>query len=186
MKKFLMAGVVCLALAGCGTPGTETPSPNAMTITLSGQRLLMYAEAAKLGADKAAEAAVDNGLLKPGSPDAVRIADALLAAQAPWWTPGTASGYHPDQQRSGADPQPRHHTTGVPAMNAQLVLGVLGTLNQLVQAVGPIITEVQATASSQDAVAIQAELVKLRAAVDQQHERTQSKLRGNTADEAPT
>lgn len=81
MKKFLLAGLACWALSACETPGVSPENPNSMTISLSAQRLLLYAEAAKLGADKAAEAAVDNGLLKPGSADAVRVADALQAAQ---------------------------------------------------------------------------------------------------------
>lgn len=80
MKKFLMVGLACLALSACETPG-GTPEPNVMQVTLTAQKMLLYAEAAKLGADKAAEAAVDNELLKPGSADAVRIADALQAAQ---------------------------------------------------------------------------------------------------------
>lgn len=81
MKKFLIAGALALAMSACTSTGTGTPEPNSVTISLSAQRMLLYAETAKLGADKAAEAAVDNGLLKPGSPDAIRIADALQAAQ---------------------------------------------------------------------------------------------------------
>lgn len=71
-------------------------------------------------------------------------------------------------------------------MNVQVVLGVLGTLNQLVQFIAPIIADVKATAEAGDREAIDLELAKLRAAVDQQSERTQAKLRGNISDEAPS
>lgn len=71
-------------------------------------------------------------------------------------------------------------------MNVQVVLGVLGTLNQLVQFIAPIIADVKATAEAGDREAIDLELAKLRAAVDQQSERTQAKLRGNISDAAPS
>lgn len=71
-------------------------------------------------------------------------------------------------------------------MNVQVVIGVLNTITQLVNAFTPALAAVREAANSGDRETIDLELAKLRAAVDQQHERTQAKLRGNIADAAPT
>lgn len=83
MRKFLIATCAALSLVACAQPSTSpdgVPAPS-LTLYLSIEKGLLYAESAKLGADATAAAAVDSGLLKPGSPDAIRIADALQAAQ---------------------------------------------------------------------------------------------------------
>lgn len=71
-------------------------------------------------------------------------------------------------------------------MSIQVIVGGLQAASQIIAALTPLIEQVKAAGSETDRETLALELRKLRQAVDQQHERTQSKLRGNTADEAPS
>jgi hypothetical protein len=98
MRKLTFAALLGVALisaaacSGCQSgPFSNVVSDDkgVLTETLNDEKALYAVEAAFYGANSAAEAAVDTGLLKPGSPDAVKVADylaqghtALLAARA--------------------------------------------------------------------------------------------------------
>jgi hypothetical protein len=94
MKIATTAALVALSLLGTGCSGCTALSAltnykGVLSATTVDEKALYAAEAAFYGANTAAEAAVDNGLLKAGSPDAVKVADwlqqahqALLVARA--------------------------------------------------------------------------------------------------------
>lgn len=77
----LIASLSAAACSGCTTPTWLSNDRGALESTVIDEKALYAAEAALFGANTAAEAAVDNGLLKPGSPDAVKVADYLDTAK---------------------------------------------------------------------------------------------------------
>lgn len=77
----LVAALSAAACSGCTTPAWLSNDRGALESTVVDEKALYAAEAAMFGANTAAEAAVDNGLLKAGSPDAVKIADYLDTAK---------------------------------------------------------------------------------------------------------
>lgn len=77
----LVAALSAAACSGCTTPAWLSNDRGALENTVIDEKALYAAEAALFGANTAAEAAADNGLLKPGSPDAVKVADYLDAAK---------------------------------------------------------------------------------------------------------
>src|SRR5688572_7447905 len=86
MKTFTVGALAALSLlaagcSGCQPIGTITGDKPLAGQTVIDEKALLVAEAAKLGADKAAAEAVRQGLLKPGSAQSVKIADYLQLAQ---------------------------------------------------------------------------------------------------------
>jgi hypothetical protein len=84
MKIVFVSAAIALSLLGAGCSGCSTLASDkgVLSATTVDEKALYAAEAAFYGANTAAEAAVDNGLLKPGSPDAVKVADWLQEAHA--------------------------------------------------------------------------------------------------------
>lgn len=76
MKKLLIAGLVALALGTAGCSGCALVGPPPAQSTLMDEKALTVVIAGAWAVDIAAGAAVDNGLLVPGSPQALRIATA--------------------------------------------------------------------------------------------------------------
>jgi hypothetical protein len=86
MKTFAIAGVLALSVLAAGCSGCQPITALTGDKPLAGQtvideKALYAAEAAMLGADTAAAVAVRQGLLKPGSPQSVQIADYLALAK---------------------------------------------------------------------------------------------------------
>lgn len=84
MRRFATAALLGLALIGTAAcSGCAVLNPNAAVLgeTLKDEKALYAAEAAFYGANAAAEAAVDNKLITPGSPLAIQIADGLAKAK---------------------------------------------------------------------------------------------------------
>lgn len=80
-RGWIVAGLGALALATAGCSGCSVlKSGGFLSETKLDERALWTAEAAFFGANAAAEAAVDGGLIKGGSPEAIKIADGLAAA----------------------------------------------------------------------------------------------------------
>lgn len=77
----LVAALSAAACSGCTTPAWFSNDRGALESTVVDEKALYAAEAALFGANTAAEAAVDNGLLKPGSAEAVKVADYLDTAK---------------------------------------------------------------------------------------------------------
>ena len=92
MRNLLIAGWVMLAAttaAGCSGCSILSNDRGVLSGTLVDEKALYAAEAADFGAEAAAEAAVDNGLLK--GPEAAKASSALdeahaalIAARAAW------------------------------------------------------------------------------------------------------
>lgn len=79
--------VLLLPLGACSGCSSLTAATAAVTsdkpiagATLLDEKVLYAAEATLYGADTAADAAIDAGLLDPGSPQAITIADGLATA----------------------------------------------------------------------------------------------------------
>lgn len=82
MRKLLIAALGAVALASAGVSGCAAlGGSGGLTATLADEKALYALEAANFGVNSAAETAVDTGLVKGGSPQAVRIADTLLRAR---------------------------------------------------------------------------------------------------------
>ncbi|HEY3694194.1 hypothetical protein [Phenylobacterium sp.] len=84
MKAFTAAALAAVALLSAGCSGCQSPvfsdSQGVLSGTLADDKAMYVAEAAFNGANQSAIVAVDTGLLKPGSPLAVQIADDLKIA----------------------------------------------------------------------------------------------------------
>ena len=87
MRMFAMAALALVAVIGAGCSGCSSLDIGGVRNdrgVFEGQvvdeKALYAAEAAFFGANTAAEAAVDNGLLKGGSPQALQVADYLAKA----------------------------------------------------------------------------------------------------------
>lgn len=83
MKTFTLAAVAALSVlaagcSGCQPIGTLVGDKPIAGSTVIDEKALLVAEAAQLGADKAAAEAVRAGVLKTGSPLAVQIDDYLI------------------------------------------------------------------------------------------------------------
>lgn len=81
--RILSAGALAalaLMTAGCSGCAVLNPNQGVLSATLTDEKALYAAEAAFYGANAAAEAAVDNKLLTPGSVLAVQVADGLAKA----------------------------------------------------------------------------------------------------------
>lgn len=74
-------GAMALASAGCSGCALLDPTRGVATETLADEKALFGLEAAFYGANTAASVAVDNGLLKGGSLEAVHVADLLAESQ---------------------------------------------------------------------------------------------------------
>lgn len=86
MRLITIAALAVLSIlaagcSGCQSIGTITGNAPVAGNTVADEKALLVAEAAKLGADKAAAEAVRQGLLVPGSSRSVQIADYLQTAQ---------------------------------------------------------------------------------------------------------
>lgn len=84
MRRLLIAAVLGAAvLAGAGCSGCALLRDEAVLgQTLADEKALLSLEAGFYGANAAAEAAVDSGLIVPGSPLAVQVADELARANS--------------------------------------------------------------------------------------------------------
>lgn len=85
MKLLSIAALAAVAILSSGCSGcSTTPDLNKPVLgqTVVDEKALYAAEAALFGANTAAEAAVDAGILKPGSLDAIKVADYLQTAKA--------------------------------------------------------------------------------------------------------
>jgi hypothetical protein len=87
LRPWTLALVAALSLTAAGCSGCQVLAPltsnNSAVLqdTVMDEKGLLVAEAALFGANTAAEAAVDNGLLAAGSPKAVQVADYLDAGK---------------------------------------------------------------------------------------------------------
>jgi len=79
MKKLIF--VLALLCAPFTLYACATPPSAVLASTTVDEQALVYAGAAKLGADATALEAVRQGLIEPGSPQAIKIADTLQGAQ---------------------------------------------------------------------------------------------------------
>jgi len=79
MRKLFAATLLGIAVITAGCSGCSILSNDhaLLASTLTDEKALYACEAAMYGADAAAGAAVDAGLLKPGSPEALKVADGL-------------------------------------------------------------------------------------------------------------
>lgn len=86
MRRFTFAALMGLALisaaacSGCQS-NILSNDKGVLEETVVDQKVVYAAEAALFGANSAAEAAVDSGLLKAGSPLAIQVADHLDTAK---------------------------------------------------------------------------------------------------------
>lgn len=88
--------------SGCSVLQKITSNDHAVLgQTLVDEKALYAAEAAMYGADTAAGAAVDSGLLKPGSPDAIKVANWLEEAHKALLVARTA--YHAGDAKTTLD-----------------------------------------------------------------------------------
>lgn len=86
MKRWMIAAAVAVAalsMAACnGLGGVLAPDRGALEQTVLDEKAMIIAEVSIQGVNLTAEAALDAGLLKPGSPRATGIADGLDDAKA--------------------------------------------------------------------------------------------------------
>jgi hypothetical protein len=103
MKRVAVGVGLAIALIGagaaCSSCAVLDPNRGVLSASLTDEKALITAEAAFFGANAAAEAAVDNGLVEGGSPLAVEIANTLFRANGALiaarnaYAVGDASGY---------------------------------------------------------------------------------------------